>query len=445
MNFEQAQEYLDSLQMHKIKLGLESMENFLAKVDRPEEKLKFVHVAGTNGKGSVSINIVTILAQAGYRVGLFTSPHLSSVRERFRINTSYISEAEFARHASTIREVLGRDMITYFEFTTALALLWFADSEVDLVVLETGMGGRLDATNVVSPLVSVITNVSMDHEIYLGNDLASIAGEKAGIIKPGVPLVTGVAEDVSLEIVTHRCREVGTKLYRYGSDFITSVQPDGSWQWHGCEGFYANTALRGLRCGMKGSYQIANSSLAIGAALLLQDHGFAITEEDIRNGLAAVLWPGRLEHIQLQRKGENDISSDNSHALSLNFLIDGAHNPAGVASLVATLRYEYTYNRLIVIWGAMEDKDLSRTILPIAELAAMIILTKPPGERAATPRSLLDVIPQQLHEICHQREKITDALKLAEKHAEETDLVLVAGSLYLIGEVRKILVGELAE
>jgi dihydrofolate synthase/folylpolyglutamate synthase len=207
VNFEEAHDYLDSLQFHKIKLGLDSMQSFLAKVARPEKGLKFVHIAGTNGKGSVSVSLVTILGRAGYKVGLFTSPHLSSVRERFRINDEYITEEKFAELATRVRQVLGEDKITYFEFTTALALLWFAQADVDLVVLETGLGGRLDATNVVVPLVSVITNVSMDHEAYLGNDLQSVAFEKAGIIKKGVPLISGVANDVTLEVVETRCSE----------------------------------------------------------------------------------------------------------------------------------------------------------------------------------------------------------------------------------------------
>ncbi len=191
MTYKEVLAHLDALQMHKIKLGLEAMQSFLQKVDRPESRLKFVHIAGTNGKGSVCAALSEVLGLGGYRVGVYTSPHLSSVRERFRIGSEYISEEAFARIGTRICEVLGEEQITYFEFTTALGLLWFAESNVDLVLLETGMGGRLDATNVVTPLVSVITSVSMDHEAYLGNSLIEIAGEKAGIIKTGVPVVSG--------------------------------------------------------------------------------------------------------------------------------------------------------------------------------------------------------------------------------------------------------------
>jgi dihydrofolate synthase/folylpolyglutamate synthase len=191
MNYKETWTFLDNLQFFKIKLGLESMRMFLEELDSPEEDLKFVHVAGTNGKGSVAVTLLTLLSKAGYKVGLYTSPHLSSVRERFRINDEYISEQEFAEEGSRIHDILAGRQITYFEFTTALALLWFARRKVDLAILEVGLGGRLDATNVITPLVSVITNVSMDHEMYLGNTLAEIAGEKAGIIKENVPVISG--------------------------------------------------------------------------------------------------------------------------------------------------------------------------------------------------------------------------------------------------------------
>lgn len=219
MNYIEAESYLNSLQFHKIKLGLDAMRSFLERVHRPEKKLKYVHVAGTNGKGSVSMTLLTILARLGYRVGLYTSPHLSSVRERLRINDSYISKEKFAEIATRIKGVLGDEKITYFEFTTALAFLWFSESELDLVVLETGLGGRLDATNVVLPLISIITNVSMDHEAYLGHDLESIAFEKAGIIKAGVPVVCGTEEDRTTDVIREKCLELGADLYQYSDAF----------------------------------------------------------------------------------------------------------------------------------------------------------------------------------------------------------------------------------
>jgi len=213
MNYQEAWGFLDNLQFFKIKLGLESMSRFLDSVGNPHRNLRFVHVAGTNGKGSVSTTLQTILTRAGYKVGLYTSPHLSCVRERFRIDERFISEEAFARQASAIRAALGERQITYFEFATALALLWFAEEQVEVAILEVGMGGRLDATNIITPLVSIITNVSMDHEQYLGNTLAAVAFEKAGVIKPGVPVVAGLAADESLAVVTQVCEERQATLF----------------------------------------------------------------------------------------------------------------------------------------------------------------------------------------------------------------------------------------
>lgn len=442
MNFQEAQQYLDDLQQHKLKLGLEAMENFLETVSRPDKKLRFVHVAGTNGKGSVSVNIVTILAHAGYMVGLFTSPHLSSVRERFRINGDYISEKDFAEYATQVKEALGEEKITYFEFTTALALLWFADAAVDLVVLETGLGGRLDATNVVAPLVSIITNVSMDHEAYLGDDLRSIAFEKAGIIKRGVPLITGVADDDSRMVVEERCGALDVPMYLYGKDFYADEKRQ-SWSWHSCSNELQPMCYTDLRCGMRGDYQRHNSSLAVAAIALLQRHGFTVSEDAIRDGLRHVHWPGRLEHIILDRQTRIRRAENEPEGNGLRYIIDGAHNPAGVASLVSTLEQEYSYDRLIVLWGAMVDKDLCLTVPPVAELASMMIITKPQGERAAAPEMLMEILSHNQRRRCHAIADVRQALDFAEQQAGPNDLIVIAGSLYLIGEIRFLLVGEL--
>ena len=287
MNYQQAWDYLDSLQFHKIKLGLDAMRQFMARVNNPERDLEIVHIAGTNGKGSVSVTLLTLLSRAEYRVGLYTSPHLSSVRERFRIGDTFISEETFARLATDIRNVLGEEKITYFEFTTAIAFLWFAEENLDLVILETGLGGRLDATNIVTPLVSVITNVSMDHEAYLGNTISAVAKEKAGIIKPAVPVVSAVQEGAGLDEVKNACEENDAVLYLYNRDFYSDGLGNGEWQWRAKENL-ADTSHTSLRCSMKGDYQIENASLALATLSLLVAQGFQITEEQIQIGRAHV-------------------------------------------------------------------------------------------------------------------------------------------------------------
>jgi dihydrofolate synthase / folylpolyglutamate synthase len=443
MNYKQAWDYLDSLQFHKIKLGLGAMHSFMAKVGNPEQSLKTVHVAGTNGKGSVSVTLLTILSKAGYRVGLYTSPHLSSVRERFRINDSFISEEKFAELATRIRKVLGDEKITYFEFTTALAFLWFAEEDLDLIVLETGLGGRLDATNIVNPIVTVITNVSMDHEAYLGNTISAVAGEKAGIIKPGVPVVSAVKTGGGLVEVKAVCKEKSAKLLLYGDSFSSSLAADGHWQWNG-NADLSEKSYRDLRCSMKGDYQVENASLALAVIELLKGRGMSVSDEEVRQGLASVQWPGRLEYFCLNRTSRKQVQCSGT-ADTVAYLLDGAHNPAGVESLVQTLKTECSYQRLLLIWGAMADKDLQKTLPLVASFADNIILTKPDGERSAEPELLLQNVPDHLQEKCTLHSSVEDAIYEAETRAREDDLILIAGSLYLIGASRKILLGELVE
>jgi len=443
MNYQQAWDYLDSLQFHKIKLGLDAMHSFMAKVGNPEQRLKIVHVAGTNGKGSVSMTLLTILSEAGYKVGLYTSPHLSSVRERFRINDSFITEEKFAKLATRIREVLGNEKITYFEFTTALAFLWFAEEDLDLVVLETGLGGRLDATNIVTPLISVITNVSMDHEAYLGNTISAVAGEKAGIIKPGVPVVSAVKKGEGFAEVEAACLEKDAKLLLYGDSFNTSLTTDGLWQWDGKNNF-TDTSYKNLRCAMKGDYQVENASLALAVVELLKDKDFSVSDEQMRKGLANVKWPGRLEYFCLNRTSRKKVQCSGD-INSIAYLLDGAHNPAGVESLVLTLSTECSYQKLILVWGAMADKDLQKTLPLVAKFADNIILTKPDGERSAEPELLFQNVPEHLQGKCKLYSSVETAIHEAENLAGEDDLILIAGSLYLIGASRKMLLGELVE
>ncbi|MEW6593381.1 MAG: folylpolyglutamate synthase/dihydrofolate synthase family protein [Thermodesulfobacteriota bacterium] len=429
MDYQEAWAYLDQLQFFKIKLGLDSMTTFLGRVGHPQRQLQCIHVAGTNGKGSVSSALLAVLSRAGYRVGLYTSPHLSSVRERFRINDTFIPEQDFARVASQIREVLGDEQITYFEFTTALALLWFAQEQVDLAILEVGMGGRLDATNVVTPLVGVITNVTMDHEAYLGDTLEAVAREKAGIVKPGVPLVSAVADDISRVVVETTCAEKGAPLFLLGRDFAMQTGSAAGWEY---QGIGDNRRLAGLRCNLIGQHQADNMAVVLAICDLLHDR-YPVPETAIREGLAAVRWPGRLESFQVQRDGDER-----------RFLLDGAHNPAGVASLVAALRDDFTYRKLLVVWGSMADKDLAATLAQVAPLADTLILTRPAGERSATAAQLFGQVPEADRDKVVQTADVQEALDRAWTLAGPEDLICIAGSLYLVGAVRQELLGEVA-
>lgn len=443
MKYEEVLAHLDALQMHKIKLGLEAMQTFLEKVDRPESRLKFVHIAGTNGKGSVCATLSELLGRAGYRVGVYTSPHLSSVRERFRIGSDYISEEAFAELGSRICRVLGEEQITYFEFTTALGLLWFAESDVDLVLLETGLGGRLDATNVVMPLVSVITSVSMDHETYLGNSLTEIAGEKAGIIKPGVPVISGAIKKEVAAVIERVSGEKNAPLYCLGQDFDYVVHPDKTWDWRGGEAF-DNTIYSGLRCIHASLVQQENDSLSLAVLQVLQNKGFGVEEQLIREGLEAVKWPGRMEYFELLYP-ESDGQTGETHKNSklLRYLLDGAHNPDGVKNMSQTLEENFSYGRLVGVWGAMSDKDMEATLGVIAPLMDELIITQPDGERSAMPEQICNCLPEEQKTKARCIVEVEKALEEAQQEAGEEDLIVVGGSLYLIGAVRHLLLGEL--
>jgi dihydrofolate synthase/folylpolyglutamate synthase len=451
MNYQDAWTFLDNLQFFKIKLGLDTMSMFLKELGSPEKDLKFVHVAGTNGKGSVAVTLLTLLAKAGYKVGLYTSPHLSSVRERFRINNDFISENEFAEAATRIHDILDGRQITYFEFTTALAMLWFTRQKVDLAILEVGLGGRLDATNVITPLVSVITNVSMDHEAYLGNILVEVAGEKAGIIKEGLPIVSGVGigesadEKVVLGVVEDKCREKHAPLYLHGRDFFVEHGNDDTWDYwamkrkDGC--CKLREKINGLSSNLKGKYQMINAGVALATLEMLDQHGFTVDDTAIREGLKEVAWPGRLEHFCLNRESKEQVDCGSKGSIS--YLLDGAHNPAGVESLREALENDFDYDRLILVWGAMEDKDLSKTLPVIAPQTDILILTMVEYERSAEPDQLLDILPPGIHDRVIKEKSLVKALAKAAKLADESDLICIAGSLYMIGEARKLLLGEI--
>ncbi|MBU0909128.1 MAG: bifunctional folylpolyglutamate synthase/dihydrofolate synthase [Proteobacteria bacterium] len=446
MQYQDAWSYLDQLQFFKIKLGLDSMAAFLEGVHHPQRGLKFVHVAGTNGKGSVSVTLLALLGEAGYRVGLYTSPHLTSVRERFRINDRYIAKDEFAEIATSIRDSLGERQITYFEFTTALALLWFARQKVDIVILEVGLGGRLDATNVITPLVSIITNVSMDHEAHLGTTLARIAAEKAGIIKNRIPVVSGVAADVSLDVVKRTCLEKEAPFHLLGRDFKTVRHDDGTWDYLGEGG----RARNNLPLGMKGGHQFDNTAIALAALDLLQQQGFTITEDTIRSALTKVHWPGRLEYFCRDcASGKNiDCPAEPPAAGDGNlrrYLLDGAHNPAGIVSLTQSLASDFVYRKLICVWASMADKDISKTLNTIAPYCHRIIFTRPESERSATAEKLRDILTDSLKERAIAGASVAEALDRAAKEAGPEDLICVAGSLYLVGAARKILLGDIVD
>ncbi|HMK48898.1 MAG TPA: folylpolyglutamate synthase/dihydrofolate synthase family protein, partial [Thermodesulfovibrionales bacterium] len=369
MSYDETIAYLYSLQKYGIKFGLENIRKLSSALGNPHKSFQTIHVAGTNGKGSTSAIIASILQSSGMRVGLFTSPHLISFTERIRINSEQIPEEVVVRLASEIKDIASRceDLQpTFFKVVTAIALLWFQRQKVDTAVMEVGMGGRLDATNIIEPLVSVITDISIDHKDFLGSTLGEIAREKAGIIKNGVPVVSSDQGSEAAEVIIKAAKATDSPLYLYGRDFSASLKDvDES----GTIFDYSDgpLQLKDLFVPLPGEHQTKNSSIAIKAATIFLDsigvHSQSTLRDLIRNGLESTKWPGRAELIR-----GNPC-----------FLIDGAHNPAAANALAETIKKVFLkkYKKIIMVLGIMSDKDIQGIMKPLLPLASDIVLTAP--------------------------------------------------------------------
>jgi dihydrofolate synthase/folylpolyglutamate synthase len=419
--YEKTIDRLFQLQFFGIKLGLNSTRRLLDRLGRPEKGQKFIHLAGTNGKGSVGAMIASILGRAGHRVGFYTSPHLITFRERFLIDRRMISKTDVVALADRVWAVAdNREAPTFFEFVTAMALLHFRERGVDWVVWETGLGGRLDATNVVRPKVAVITNVSLEHTAHLGPTISHIAREKAGIIKSSVPTVTAVQNRVARQIIEETCRLKKSRLIRVGRDVRYRAAPGGGFHYHGLA-----TRLTHLKTNLLGDHQHRNAATALAAIEAASIPG--VGEEQIRAGLRDVRWPGRLELWP----GRPQI------------VLDGAHNPAAARVLGRALD-DLEYRRLIVVAGVMSDKNATGVLGPILSKADTVIFTRPDYFRAADPgvlaadhsdsRGQTLVVPT-----------VDRAVDRARRLAAQNDLILITGSLFVVGEARAHLTGTKAD
>ncbi|MCE5262095.1 MAG: bifunctional folylpolyglutamate synthase/dihydrofolate synthase [Deltaproteobacteria bacterium] len=415
MNYRETLAYLAGLNPMGIRLGLDAIRSLLGQLGNPQESFPSVLIAGTNGKGSVAAMTASILQAAGFRTGLYTSPDLIDLRERIRIDGRMIGRAEMAACAEEIRVRL-REEVSYFEFLTAIAFLYFQQQKVDVAVLEVGLGGRLDATNVVTPLVSVITNISLEHRAYLGNTLVEIAREKAGIIKEGGICLTAARQKVVIGLLEAICRERGARLFRVGKEIRATIHRDGTFSYRGI-----GRPHERLRSPLAGRHQIANAALALAAVEQLGESGFRVAEEAVLRGLKRTRWPGRLEILRRAPM----------------LIADGAHNPAGAATLSRALRNDFPHRRLILLFGVLGDKDyrtMARRLFPLAD---RVIVTRPHSERALSPDRLRACAgyAARVEVIEDPRSALRRALKLA----GEDDLVCAAGSLYLVGEIKKLM------
>ena len=417
MTFTDIREGLFARGRFGVRQGLETIRQILDRLDNPERKFPVIHIAGTNGKGSTAAFLASILQEGGYRTGLFTSPHLISYTERFRINGSEISEEMLVHLAEQVLAVAPLEA-TFFEVTTALAFLYFARERVDLAVMEVGMGGRLDATNAVAGILSVITPVSLDHCRYLGETIREIAGEKAGVIVGAGPVVCSTQDRDALSVIEARCRTSGAPLFRYGREFRAECLQEGL-SYHGLK-----SSLTGLTPGIPGEYQRDNAACALAAAELLSERGFPLELSSLSRGLEAASWPGRMELFPGPPR----------------LLLDGAHNPAGVAALLASLKM-IRRDRLFLITGVMADKDREGVLGPLLSLADEVI-TVTVDLPQATPAAELAAFCASRGMPAVAAGSVAQGLTSALNRAGHDDLILVTGSLYVVGEARGVLLDQ---
>lgn len=409
MKYSEAIQYLYSLSRFGAKLGLENTFALAALFGNPQKKLKFIHVAGTNGKGSTCAMLESIYREAGLRVGLFTSPHLVSFRERIQVNREMIRENEVAVLVDDLESQISnlKSHPTFFEVVTIMALRYFAAKQCDLVIWETGLGGRLDATNIVTPLASVITNIQLDHQQWLGNTIPEIAREKAGIIKPGIPCFTAAEDEAALQTIAQVAA-------RNDSAFWTVARSDAE-------------DMRKFEIPLLGEHQLLNAALAVAVARMLCNQ-ISVSEQAIAEGLKKTQWPGRFQVVQ---RADQTI------------ILDGAHNPAGAETLATALRQnflgraelplrpDFSGEHLTLILGAMQDKDYRSICATLAPLGNKIVVTRVGSERAAEPTALLQACSEANPKAdVRAVDSLTDALI----STQQDKLVVVTGSLHFIGE-----------
>jgi dihydrofolate synthase / folylpolyglutamate synthase len=422
VNYPDSVQFLYALgnEIKTAKLGLERIAQVLDALGRPQDRLRFVHVAGTNGKGSTCAMIASALRAAGKRTGLFTSPHLAEPTERIQIDGRPISAGRFAgafeRVHAAVELLLADGAIelhtTYFETVTAMALLVFAEDKVDLVVLEVGLGGRLDATNVVTPELCVITPIDFDHEAFLGRSLEAIAGEKAGILKAGIPAVFSRQRSEASTVLELRAAQLSISVARTEAWAIDDLELDA----RGSRFLLVGELELRIVCPLAGEHQVENAATAAVALTRL-----GISEGEITAGIAQTRWPGRLERV----------SEDPE------IILDGAHNPAGARALAAYIARFYGRRRVRLIYGAMRDKaidEISGILFPYAQ---QVIVTAPGQARALAPDSIRQVAE---HDELRTAANLRDALAMLQNDATAEDVIFITGSLFLVAEAREMLV-----
>jgi len=412
ISYEEAIEYLFGLQKYGIKFGLNKTSNLLEAFENPHHGQNYVHIAGSNGKGSVAAMVETILMKSGLKVGFYSSPHLVRFTERFRINGREMAPERAAALTEELINIMPpKDPPTFFEVVTAMALIYFAQEEVDIAIMEVGMGGRLDATNVIRPRVSVITNISLEHQFFLGSRLSDIAGEKGGIIKKGVDMVTAATQPSVIKLFQSLCKEKGAPFWRVGKD-IRYRSNDSGFNYYG---FHRN--FKGLELGLGGKFQKRNAALSLAVIELLEEKGYEIATPHIVDGVKETFWPGRMQIVSKQPL----------------IMLDGAHNPRAARELARSVREEFSYQRLILVIGVMDDKDIGKMMREILPIADDVIFTRAKYFRSASPERLMQEASfvKKSGEIAPL---LSQAIDRAREMARPEDMILICGSLFTVGE-----------
>jgi len=404
-----------SLRRFGIKLGLSTIRRILKELGNPQDHFGCIHVAGTNGKGSIASGIASILNAAGYRTGLYTSPHLVTFNERISINGRPISNTRVVAAYQAVKSVHhGSREPTFFEFATAMALYDFDQEGIDWAVIETGMGGRLDATNIVKPAVSIISNLSLEHQDYLGNTLAQIAAEKGGIIKKGIPVVTGVRQAGALSVLNDIAAAKSAPLLRLGKDFRVRRKSGNTFTYFGMQNRWPD-----MKTCLKGRHQVDNAAISLAACELLSRGGASISDKNCRQGLMNVSWPGRLEIV----------------SESPRIILDGAHNLVAAKNLATFLATETDQRPITMVIGILDDKPYKAMLAALIPVTQKVIFTRPKIDRGLPPETLLAEARQYGKEMM-LLEDVQQAVQQAVNQAAPNDVICVAGSLYVVGEAR---------
>jgi dihydrofolate synthase/folylpolyglutamate synthase len=415
-NYDEALFYLYDLERFGIKLDLSNITSLMSRLGNPHLKFPCIHIAGTNGKGSVAAMLHSIISEAGYKTGLYTSPHLVDFRERIRVGHELIVKDFIFDFVQMLKDEIDKNAYTFFEVTTALAFLYLAEKKVDVAVVETGLGGRLDATNVINPLISIITNIGLEHTEHLGNTISQIAREKAGIIKDEVPTITAVNQPEAEEVIRSVCVERSSELIQVqkGSSYtILDFTIDGSrFNFSSNSGRYEN-----LRLSLAGEHQVLNAAICLTAIQKLKELGWRVDEQAIRDGLRKVNWRARLEVFRKEPL----------------VILDVAHNPAGIQTLIQSLDQLFPEKKIIFILGVMEDKDYHSMLREICKKAKFIVLTKPDYKRSAEPEELEDTLKQNNtpYEIIPM---VKQAYLFALKNSKPDNIICITGSHFTVGE-----------